>query len=327
MSAITRHCPQTATFGRIMLCVDSAENWANAATLFAEIAGADTQVRIVGLLENARAAIPHAPLAIFNLSAAHAQLRRTVGTNATSVQACLKASGITADTQIADLFEDGGDAAHALTRAAHAWHADLLVLGARHHLSVLRWTERAPRDAPSLAHCSLLVLPEQPPRNPITRPRRLLCAVDGSPASLDALRAGARLAATGAYVKAVYVLDLAAGLTDGVARDQLREAFVEEGRDALAKAQKAFAQSWGAQGSTFDAALIRTEEEGDDIAHTLVREATRWNADAIVMGTHGQRGVARWMLGTVSGRVTELTNVPLLLSRRQAHGRDADTGS
>jgi len=47
-------------------------------------------------------------------------LRRSVETNATTVQACLKASGITADTQIADLFEDGGDAAHALTRAAHA---------------------------------------------------------------------------------------------------------------------------------------------------------------------------------------------------------------
>lgn len=68
---------------------------------------------------------------------------------------------------------------------------------------------------------------------------------------------------------------------------------------------------------TFEAAIVPTEEVADDVAHAIVREAARWRADAILMGTHGQRGVARWMLGTVSGRVTELTEVPVLLSRRR----------
>jgi nucleotide-binding universal stress UspA family protein len=38
-----------------------------------------------------------------------------------------------------------------------------------------------------------------------------------------------------------------------------------------------------------------------------------WQADLIVMGTHGQRGMVRWMLGTVAGRVAHLTQTPLLL--------------
>ncbi|MFM0136340.1 universal stress protein [Caballeronia grimmiae] len=67
---------------------------------------------------------------------------------------------------------------------------------------------------------------------------------------------------------------------------------------------------------TFDAAMAHTQDERDDIAHAIVREVARGKADAIVIVAHGQRGVARWMLGTVSGRVAELTEVPLMLSRR-----------
>jgi nucleotide-binding universal stress UspA family protein len=261
--------------------------------------------------------IPHAPLGFFNLSAAHAQLRRGVEASVSRAQVCLKNAGIDADAQMADLFEDGGDAAHALTRAAQAWGADLVVLGARQHLSVLRWTERASREAPGLARCSMLVLPQRRAYDLTTRPRRLLCAMDGSLASLESLRAGIRIASPGAHVRVIYVLDRSARGSEAVSHGSLQDAFFEEGQAALTRARTAFAQSWGAQDFTFDTALVRTEEAGDDVAHAIVREAARWSADAILMGTHGQRGVARWMLGTVSGRVTELTEVPLLLSRRR----------
>jgi nucleotide-binding universal stress UspA family protein len=317
MSNTPTHRRQRAAFGRIMLCIDSTEDWGDAAALIVSLADADTKVRIVGLLENARAMIPHAPLAFFNLSAAHAHLQRDVEASVSKAQACLKNAGIDVDMHIADLFEGGGDAAHALTRAAHAWRADLMVLSARQHLCILLWTERAARDAPSTVCCSMLVLPEQRPHNLITRPGRLLCAVDGSPASLESLRAGIRIAEPGAHVKAIYVVDRSARGTDAASHASFQDAFLEESRVALTKARTVFAQSWGAQGFTFDAALVQTDDAGDDVAHAIVREASRWKADAIVMGTHGQRGVARWMLGTVSGRVTELTEVPLLLSRRR----------
>ncbi|WP_213233369.1 universal stress protein [Caballeronia sp. NK8] len=307
---------QRAAFGRIMLCIDSTEDWADAAALISSLADADTRVCIVGLLENARAMIPHAPLAFFNLSAAHAHLQRGVEVSVSTAQACLKRAGLDVETHITDLFERGGDAAHALTRAAQAWRADLMVLGARQHLCILQWTERAARDAPSMAHCSILVLPEHPSHKLTTRPDRLLCAVDGSPASLESLRAGFKLADPGAHVKAIYVVDRSARGADA-SRATLEDAFLEEGRAALAKAREVFSQTWGAQGFTFDAELVHTGEAGDDVAHAIVREAACAKADAILMGTHGHRGVARWMLGTVSGRVAELTESPLLLSRRR----------
>jgi nucleotide-binding universal stress UspA family protein len=118
-------------------------------------------------------------------------------------------------------------------------------------------------------------------------------------------------------VKAIYVVDRSARGTDAASRASLQEAFREEGQLALARARSIFSQSSSAQDYTFDAALVATEDVGDDVAHAIVREAARLKADAILMGTHGQRGVARWMLGTVSGRVTELTEVPVLLSRRR----------
>lgn len=311
----TSHQPRSA-FGRIMLCIDSTEDWADAVALIGSLADVDTKVRIVGLLENARTMIPHAPLAFFNLSAAHAHLQRGIEASVSKAQAYLKDVGIDVETHIADLFEGGGDAAHALTRSAHAWRAELMVVGARRHLCILQWTERAARDAPSMAHCSMLVLPQQPAHKLATRPHRLLCAVDGSPASLESLRAAYKLAEPGAYVKAIYVVDRSSRGTDAASRATLKDAFLDEGRAALAKAHTAFSQTWGMKRFTYDAAMAHTAEEGDDIAHAIVREAARGKADAIVMGTHGQRGVARWMLGTVSGRVAELTEVPLLLSRR-----------
>ncbi|WP_374729902.1 universal stress protein [Caballeronia terrestris] len=45
-----------------------------------------------------------------------------------------------------------------------------------------------------------------------------------------------------------------------------------------------------------------------------MREAERWNADLIVMGTH-RRGVARAFFGSVANRVASLATIPLLLVR------------
>jgi nucleotide-binding universal stress UspA family protein len=44
-----------------------------------------------------------------------------------------------------------------------------------------------------------------------------------------------------------------------------------------------------------------------------VREANAWRADLLVMGTHGRRGAARWVLGSVARRVVGITCTPLLL--------------
>ncbi|KVA55556.1 hypothetical protein WI70_24215 [Burkholderia cepacia] len=42
-------------------------------------------------------------------------------------------------------------------------------------------------------------------------------------------------------------------------------------------------------------------------------DALEWNADMIVMGTHGRRGVTGWLVGSVAGRVARITKTPVLL--------------
>jgi len=43
--------------------------------------------------------------------------------------------------------------------------------------------------------------------------------------------------------------------------------------------------------------------------------ARSWNADLIVVGTHGRRGVNRILLGSDAERIPHLTPVPVLLAR------------
>jgi nucleotide-binding universal stress UspA family protein len=50
-------------------------------------------------------------------------------------------------------------------------------------------------------------------------------------------------------------------------------------------------------------------------ADVIVREAKRWRADLIVMGTHGRRGVTRLAIGSDAEQVVRRSPVPVLLSR------------
>ena len=98
--------------------------------------------------------------------------------------------------------------------------------------------------------------------------------------------------------------------------DVRQEALVDEGKRALAAVAEVFASL--DPGFSTDSGFLHTKRSGDDIAHTLVREAVRWPADLLVMGTHGRRGVAGWVLGSVSNRVARITATPLLLVRAAA---------
>jgi nucleotide-binding universal stress UspA family protein len=50
-------------------------------------------------------------------------------------------------------------------------------------------------------------------------------------------------------------------------------------------------------------------------ANVIVKEAKRWRADLIVMGTHGRRGVTRLALGSDAEQVVRRSPVPVLLTR------------
>jgi nucleotide-binding universal stress UspA family protein len=47
----------------------------------------------------------------------------------------------------------------------------------------------------------------------------------------------------------------------------------------------------------------------------VIEQAKLWNADLIVLGTHGRRGVKRLMLGSDAEQIIRMAPVPVLLVR------------
>lgn len=70
-------------------------------------------------------------------------------------------------------------------------------------------------------------------------------------------------------------------------------------------------------GGTVD--LVDAVETGDPV-ETILDYADRVDADVIVMGTHGRRGLDRYLLGSTTERVVRRASVPVLTIRGEASG-------
>ena len=73
-----------------------------------------------------------------------------------------------------------------------------------------------------------------------------------------------------------------------------------------------------------DSRCARLEGEGvschpsvreGDVAEEIARYAEKHEVDLIVMGTHGRTGLARWVHGSVSDRLLNLSDIPILIVR------------
>jgi nucleotide-binding universal stress UspA family protein len=141
---------------------------------------------------------------------------------------------------------------------------------------------------------------------------RILCPVDGSPTSDRGAREATRLAAAlQAELRFVSVADLHPLLLD-LGSSYSPEVFdqVEAGaaRTAAEAADAARAAGVPAQASSGRAMDAR-------VCDVIVDEARRWNADLIVLGTHGRRGVRRLMLGSDAEAVLRQAPCDVLLIR------------
>lgn len=59
--------------------------------------------------------------------------------------------------------------------------------------------------------------------------------------------------------------------------------------------------------------MVETDLTGDDIAHRILLAAQEFNADVVVLGTHGRRGVRRLVLGSVAEHFLRIATCPVLL--------------
>jgi nucleotide-binding universal stress UspA family protein len=71
---------------------------------------------------------------------------------------------------------------------------------------------------------------------------------------------------------------------------------------------------------------VLRETLGHPVADLIIKQAKRWRADVIVLGTHGRRGVSRLVMGSDAELVVRETPVPVLLVRSPLRARRARRG-
>jgi nucleotide-binding universal stress UspA family protein len=143
--------------------------------------------------------------------------------------------------------------------------------------------------------------------------KRILVPIDGSKTAALGLREAIRLAKDqGAALRVIHVVDKMAiiGVTEaGMNPRPVLAKLARSGRAVLGEARRS-AKKLGVEADTelFEPVTKR-------VADAVLREAKRWRADLIVMGTHGRRGMPRLVLGSDAEQVVRLAQVPVLLVR------------
>lgn len=143
--------------------------------------------------------------------------------------------------------------------------------------------------------------------------KRILVAVDGSPTSTQALAMATRLAREGGgRLRLLHAFDALAYLSGYEVGAAVFDAARGYATRVLDEAQLV-ADAAGVQADK-RLADKAGERLGDAVAHA----ALEWDADLVVVGTHGRRGVDRVLLGSGAEQVIRMCPVPVLSVRGEA---------
>ena len=140
----------------------------------------------------------------------------------------------------------------------------------------------------------------------------ILVPVDGSGASVKAIEKAAAIAqAFKSRVTVVCVIDSYAftGIGTDVAygQNEYLAAATAEATLSLNSASEVFAAS----GVDVQASVI----EGQSIYKSILDAAVSSDADLIVMGSHGRKGLEKLVLGSVAAQVLSHTHLPVMIVR------------
>ena len=144
--------------------------------------------------------------------------------------------------------------------------------------------------------------------------KRILVPVDGSSTSNAGLREAIRLAqGQGAALQLVHVADqhfiTTMGMESAMVVDDLLADVVKAGKRILHNAEQVVRKAG------LEPTSVMLETLTGPAADPIVRQAKKWNADLIVIGTHGRTGIARFVLGSVASRVVSHAACPVLTVR------------
>jgi nucleotide-binding universal stress UspA family protein len=136
---------------------------------------------------------------------------------------------------------------------------------------------------------------------------RIVCGVDGTPASLVAVRQAVRLQVEGGVLQLTAVANLAKAVHAGMAAPHAAELMRDEAETALAEAGEI------APGAT-------TKLVNGEPVPVLLQEAEGEHATLMAVGSHGRGRAAGMLLGTVAARMLRDAPCSVLIARE---ARDA----
>jgi nucleotide-binding universal stress UspA family protein len=148
--------------------------------------------------------------------------------------------------------------------------------------------------------------------------KRIFVAIDNSSTAQKALKEAIELTVKldadlciGTALDEAPVSQHGMGLGTYIDLKKVKQAMRDTG-DALLEKATAKAQAAGC-----DPYRILIESDKKRLSDMIIDAAAQWNADLIVMGTHGRRGFERLLVGSVAEHVIRSATTAVLLIRKK----------
>ena len=147
--------------------------------------------------------------------------------------------------------------------------------------------------------------------------QHILVVIDGGPAADQALSEALKLAGDGCHLRVITVVENPFAGYGIPARTYgytaVHEGLLQQGRQIL---DQVLRDTQHLDHLTIETHLIDLGPDANaDIAPAILADSEDYNADVIVMGTHGRSGVKRFFLGSVAEQVIRQSHIPVLVVR------------
>jgi len=146
--------------------------------------------------------------------------------------------------------------------------------------------------------------------------KKIFVAIDDSPTSQKALSEAIQLAKSSQAALCIahaadegLLAQHGMGIGTYIDVDRTKQAIRETSQSLLVAAGK----QAGAAGVVAECSLLEATDKR--VAELIADGAATWGADLIVVGTHGRRGVARLLVGSVAENLVRIAGTSLLMVR------------
>jgi nucleotide-binding universal stress UspA family protein len=201
-----------------------------------------------------------------------------------------------------------GDPKEAVLEEAKSWDADLIMIGTHGYNAFERfWLGSVSRTVTSHAKCSVHIVRGDKKGVASQAPMKLLLAVDGSDCGNLAVREIAeRPWPAGSEVRVISVIQLPfvpSPETWSLPDSYYSQVEKRSREQAQAAIDGAIAQLRESNAGRETPLTISGEAIVGRVEDVVIKTAADWNADLILLGSHGYRGFQRFLLGSVSNAV------------------------